>query len=272
MASIITNILDKLKKIDETYKDPRTESVFIGSPQFIFSILSIYTIYVLYLGPKIMANRSPRNIKGILLLYNFAQVALNGILAVWSLYRLIILRPYDSLLCMTVQKDNTEAASVELRIVYSYLLLKMLDLMDTVFFVLRKSTKQITFLHVYHHIMVALGSFLYARYSPGGHVLMISILNSIVHVVMYFYYLMSALRLKYFNVAGLKKYITQLQLLQFVIFVISFGITLFIECDYQLWAKIWGCFQSVFVLLLFLNFYLKSYLQKSKQKSTYKTQ
>ncbi|XP_037937008.1 elongation of very long chain fatty acids protein F-like [Teleopsis dalmanni] len=219
-----------------------------------------------------MSKRNPMNIKSMILMYNFAQVVLNGILAFWGLYRLIVLRPYDSLLCMTIQKDNTEAASVELRIVYSYLLLKMLDLMDTVFFVLRKSTKQITFLHVYHHIMVALGSFLYARYSPGGHILVILILNSIVHVVMYFYYLMSALRLKYFNVDGLKRYITQIQIIQFVIYIISYGITLFIECDYQLWAKMWGCFQSVFVLLLFLNFYLKSYLQKSKLKSTYKIQ
>lgn len=32
-----------------------------------------------------------------------------------------------------------------------YFLVKVLDLMDTVFFVLRKKQNQVSFLHVYHH-------------------------------------------------------------------------------------------------------------------------
>lgn len=50
---------------------------------------------------------------------------------------------------------------------YCYYLLKILDLFDTIFFVLRKKTQQITFLHVYHHVAIALGAYLCVSWAPG---------------------------------------------------------------------------------------------------------
>lgn len=44
-----------------------------------------------------------------------------------------------------------------------FFMLKVVDLMDTVFFILRKKNNQVTFLHIYHHAgMVTLG-FLYLK-------------------------------------------------------------------------------------------------------------
>lgn len=48
-----------------------------------------------------------------------------------------------------------------------YVFAKVIDLFDTVFFVMRKKQNQITFLHVYHHASVLLGAWLFLKYLPG---------------------------------------------------------------------------------------------------------
>jgi len=50
-----------------------------------------------------------------------------------------------------------------------YFLLKLLDLVDTIFFVLRKKQNQVTFLHVYHHVGMAIATWVGVKYLPGGH-------------------------------------------------------------------------------------------------------
>jgi GNS1/SUR4 family len=95
---------------------------------------------------------------------------------------------------------------------YFYFLIKVIDLLDTVFFVLRKKQNQVTFLHVYHHAgMVAL-SWSGTKYFPGGHSVFMGMLNSFVHVVMYFYYFLTSLSPKYKQNLWWKKHITQLQI------------------------------------------------------------
>lgn len=48
-----------------------------------------------------------------------------------------------------------------------YFFSKIIDLLDTCFFVLRKKQNQVTFLHVYHHTITALFSWMYLKYAPG---------------------------------------------------------------------------------------------------------
>jgi len=55
------------------------------------------------------------------------------------------------------------------RDVYIYFLAKLSELLDTVFFVLRKKEKQITFLHMYHHTVMPMVSWGATKYYPGGH-------------------------------------------------------------------------------------------------------
>lgn len=59
--------------------------------------------------------------------------------------------------------------------VYYYYCLKLLDLCDTVFFVLKKKTRQVTFLHVYHHLAVLLFTYKAVGWSPGNHFLLVPV-------------------------------------------------------------------------------------------------
>lgn len=47
------------------------------SPIPMSAILLSYLFFVLYLGPRIMANRKPLQLKGPMIVYNFALVALS---------------------------------------------------------------------------------------------------------------------------------------------------------------------------------------------------
>lgn len=95
---------------------------------------------------------------------------------------------------------------------HTYFLLKVADLMDTVFFVLRKKDNQITFLHLYHHTGMVVLTWNAAKFYPGGHSVFTGFINSIIHVVMYSYYLVSAFQPQYKNNLWWKKYITQMQI------------------------------------------------------------
>jgi len=81
-----------------------------------------------------------------------------------------------------------------------------------VFFVLRKKEKQITFLHMYHHTVMPMISWACTKYYPGGHGTFIGVINSFVHIIMYFYYMMSAMGPQYQKYLWWKKYITTLQM------------------------------------------------------------
>jgi len=92
--------------------------------------------------------------------------------------------------------------------------------MFKVFFVLRKKQNQITFLHVFHHTIMAAFSWCYLKFLPGEQGAIIGFLNSVVHVIMYSYYLIAALGPKYKKYLWWKKYMTWIQLVIIYAYII----------------------------------------------------
>lgn len=78
---------------------------------------------------------------------------------------------------------------------------------------MRKKTKQISFLHCYHHIGILIAAYCQMKASSGGgHGTLVGIGNMYIHTIMYCYYLATALN---FNVGNhWKKFITQAQLVR----------------------------------------------------------
>lgn len=98
---------------------------------------------------------------------------------------------------------------------YLYYILKVYDLLDTLFFVLRKKTSHISFLHVYHHFFVTLVAFVTLKFVPGGQLVFLGLANTAVHAVMYFYYFITAWNPTLKQSLWWKKHITQLQLVRY---------------------------------------------------------
>ena len=152
---------------------------------------------------------------------------------------------------------------------YMAYLTKLIDFMDTIFIVLRKKFNQISFLHVYHHSLMAMVAWTIGIfYGAAGIHVITGILNAFVHCCMYLYYWLSS---KYPKIkeSKFKRYLTQLQLLQFIIIFCHGTLSLYFkpDCTYPQFLTYTIVLQSVVMMVLFGNFYRKAYLQTSSKKT-----
>lgn len=183
---------------------------------------------------------------------------------------MILLNPVYNLHCMERLPLDHPSKSTERTLVYLYLLNKILDLMDTVFFVLRKSYKQITFLHVYHHVMMVYSTFwVFRLYGGSGQFHVMGTLNTFVHSVMYSYYFISALNTNLKDNLWWKKYITIIQLIQFAIVLVQSLIVLIFNpsCQFPIFMQYMQLFQAIVMLVLFSKFYFNSYIRPKSKKN-----
>jgi len=149
--------------------------------------------------------------------------------------------------------------------IYMFYLSKYYDLVDTFIIILRKG--KLMTLHVWHHFitLILVWSCLQTRLPAQWSA---EIINAFVHVPMYYYYLMSELKVEIWW----KKYLTQLQILQFVMANVLhltsfyFHYVLGRNCSsFDTWANGFGLFVLNSYLVLFIQFYRSSYLARKKK-------
>lgn len=226
-----------------------------------------YVSFVFRIGPWFMKNREPYKLTSVLRYYNIMQILFNAFMAVCGSY-LYFYKKIMPFGCITALSSEHPLKSIEMLASFAYLINKFLDLFDTIFFVLRKSYKQVTFLHVYHHILMTSISFIYIQImGSGGHAAITGIMNSIVHVIMYGYYFVSASSPNVKNSLWWKKYITQIQIVQFVLALIHNLWPLIVDtnCAVPKIFCVFSVIQAVMMIYLFGSFYKKSYLDAKKK-------
>lgn len=86
------------------------------------------------------------------------------------------------------------------------------------FFLLRKKTTHVSFLHTYHHAVMVMAGWIGVRFLGGGHTYFLGFANCFVHIILYSYYLVTAYNSKYGQLIWLKKLITQAQLVRICVF------------------------------------------------------
>ncbi|XP_076354862.1 very long chain fatty acid elongase 7-like isoform X2 [Tachypleus tridentatus] len=211
--------------------DPRTSNwPLIGSPLPIISIIASYVYFVKVLGPAWMKNRKPFQIERIIILYNIIQVILS---AFFFLYFV--------------------------NLGWYYLLLKIFEFTDTIFFVLRKKFSHISALHVVHHSSVAWAIWIGMKFGAGGHNAFFPFINCFVHTIMYAYYCLAAIGPRMKPYLWWKKYLTMLQMVQFVVAFIHGLLPLYLDCDFPPGFVYVIIGNAALFLVMFSNFYRKSY-------------
>ena len=137
---------------------------------------------------------------------------------------------------------------------------KYYECMDTFIMILRKSYRQITFLHVYHHASMIVFTWAVLYNHPGGDFYLGPLLNSFVHVWMYLYYLCAGFMNKKNKAKYLwwSKYLTQFQIIQFFINLFHSVYTLRNTTHDKRIFQI-GLFHQVSFVVLFGKFYLDKY-------------
>ncbi|XP_066993694.2 very long chain fatty acid elongase AAEL008004 [Anabrus simplex] len=244
--------------------DPRAQDVFYARSPLPCAILIVSYVYITtVLGPRLMKNRPAFKMDGVIRLYDVVQIALNA----YFFFRCLLNITNEEInwQCMPVLHDNSYLSVLIEEHAHYFVWLKVFDLLDTIFFVLRKKFNQVSFLHVYHHAAVVFGSWLALRYVPGGNTLLVVFLNTFVHMIMFTYYLLTSINPEYKKSIWWKKYLTLLQMIQFLIFAVhSLQSQIWNTCGFPRPLGIAFIIQNFFIFALFFDFYVKAYGAKRK--------
>ncbi|KAL3200655.1 hypothetical protein MRX96_012936 [Rhipicephalus microplus] len=142
---------------------------------------------------------------------------------------------------------------------YWYLWVRVADFMDTVFFILRKKFSHISVLHVVHHTIVVFSGWMFMQFGADGQVVLGVCINSFVHIIMYTYYFLACLGPSVQKYLWWKRYLTRLQIGQFILIIAHAFIPIFVDCGYPPILLYIAIPQVALVLGLFVNFYIQAY-------------
>ncbi|RNA21616.1 elongation of very long chain fatty acids 4 [Brachionus plicatilis] len=222
--------------------------------------LAILALYILSINgiKKYMSDRKPFELRIFMIVYNFIQVIAS--FYIFAEVAIVAIKSKYSMTCEPVNYSNNRLAVRMASVLHFYYLMKLVDLIDTVIFALRKKSNQISFLHVFHHSSMVINSWCGVKWVAGGQTFFLCCLNSLVHSIMYGYYGLSACGPSIQKYLWWKKYLTQVQLVQFFVIMTHAVVNIFQKnCAYQKGYSIAFVFYGVFITSLFLNFYKKSY-------------
>ncbi|KAH7936552.1 hypothetical protein HPB49_001224 [Dermacentor silvarum] len=226
-------------------RDPRTEGwAFITDAKFTFPLLIGYVYFAKVAGPRWMKDRKPFDLKWAILTYNALTVIANAYFAVRLLSLTYVGGNYN-LFCQGINYSSpseTDMTILSLGWWYSF----------------------ITFLHVIHHFLVVLSGWFFMNFGGDGQPILGVCVNAFVHVIMYSYYFLAALGPAMQKYLWWKRYLTELQIAQFVGLMMHMAITLFYDCGYPKFLTMLALPQGFLGLGLFINFYIKSYRAQRK--------
>ncbi|XP_044742303.1 elongation of very long chain fatty acids protein AAEL008004-like isoform X2 [Chrysoperla carnea] len=263
MAQIVRMVIDGYNDLMDNKSDPRVNNwPLMSSPFPTLCICLTYAFCVKRLGPKLMENRKPFQLKNTLIVYNLFQV----IFSTWLFYESCVsgwLTHY-SYRCQPVDYSYSPLALRMARGCWWYYISKFTEFFDTIFFVLRKKNDHISTLHVIHHGVMPMSVWFGVKFTPGGHSSFFGFLNTFVHIIMYSYYLFAALGPQFQKYLWWKKYLTALQMVQFVAVMVHAFQLLFTDCNYPKAFVWWIGLHAVMFYFLFSDFYKQTY---NKQKT-----
>ncbi|XP_072940464.1 very long chain fatty acid elongase 7-like [Epargyreus clarus] len=228
-------------------------------------VVLLYLAVVLKILPAFMRNKAPYTLNRLLIFYNAFQVA-------YSIYLVFIYTRYIiSHGIITTRCPKGEDLKVVINEILPYFIAKHIDLLDTVFFVLRKKENQVTFLHVYHHSIMVSWTWFHYMFHPTDHFVVVGLINSFIHVLMYAYYGIAALGPQFARFVWWKKHLTKFQLVQFILVVSNLHYQQKLTpCPIPAFFHYFCMLSIISFFYLFMQFYFKSYNAKKKNQGVKK--
>ena len=249
-------------------EDPRTRDLWFvsGGIWKILVVTCAYLTLTRLVLPAHMKARPAYDMRTPMFIYNISMVICNAYLffeAVSSceMGRIFFDFKYPE------QNDRSPETMHFLWIEWLFWMTRFLDLLDTVFFVLRKKESQITFLHLYHHSIVPILCWLCLKVNPMAPIVrLFGICNTLIHVIMYTYYGLASYGPAVQKYLWWKKYLTLFQIIQFVVCG-SYGVVLyFLQTGYPMGWFVVAVGQNPVFFFLFYDFYRQSYRKKKLLK------
>ncbi|XP_023939763.1 elongation of very long chain fatty acids protein-like isoform X2 [Bicyclus anynana] len=250
--------------------DPRVSDwVLMTSPWPLVSIIASYLMAIKLLK-RFMRDRRPYDLRTIIKWYNVLQIVSCAIVT-WGIMTSGWTTTYHFGCMLPDYSMNPEALRM-LRFLWWTVILKLMEFLETMFFLLRKKERQASFLHIYHHISTLIIVWSGVKYVGGGLTSFSPMINNAVHVIMYSYYLMSsegspavkAVLIKY------KKWLTIIQMIQFTVMLLHSAQVFLPSCPAPLGITVIYFPNVIFIYYMFYDFFRQNYINNKCNKTNFK--
>lgn len=249
----------------DQHGDPRVANYrLMRTPWPVVAMCVCYLVFVKLIGPSLMKNRRPLELTNFIRVYNLAMVALNGAGVYWCMS--LLNYGLDAWGCRPIDTSDTSPKSLRIiELGHLFLESRLVEFVDTICFVLRKKSRQISNFHVFHHFSVPMAVWTFVKFVPGGNSAIFPILNTAIHTVMYSYYFLATFKHAR-PYLGWKKYLTQAQIVQFLVMIVHSAQPLFLaDCSFPRAFLLVNIFFSFVFIYLFVNFYVQNYGKRTVQ-------
>jgi len=268
---------------------------FLGYPadQYVFQVdktplsnayivvlsIAVYLTTIFGLKRWMQQKGTKFDLKSVMIAHNVFLSAASALLLVLILENILPKLWSNGIIYSVCDKKMLVDGRLELLYYMNYLI-KYYEFVDTVFLVLHR--KPLDFLHVFHHAMTMLLCYTQLRGVTIVQWVPITI-NLLVHVIMYYYYARTALGARIWW----KKYLTSLQIAQFLIDIVfcwsctyqryayayfpEYNIFGNVDCSGYLGSAWFGSLLlSSYLLFLFVQFFSKTYSGEKADKNSTK--
>lgn len=231
-----------------------------------FTIALVYFLFVV-IGSSIMKLGVPAmDPYPIKFIYNVSQIMLCAYMTIEA-GMLAYRNGYTFTPCVGYDQTNPPVANL----LWLFYISKVWDFWDTIFIVLGKKWRQLSFLHVYHHLTIFLFYWLNSHVNYDGDIIVTILLNGFIHTVMYTYYFICMHTKVPETGKSLpiwwKSSLTSLQLVQFVTMMSQGSYLLATGCPtVSLRVTLTYVVYILSLFFLFAQFFVQSYMKPKKSK------
>lgn len=137
--------------------------MFMSSPTPMLILFAFYLFVVFVIGPAFMRNRKAYDLNNVTRAYNLFQIvacatAVKKFLQIGFTFK-------DNFDCSVVFSEEFNTSLLGWWYLMGYV--RVIELIETVFFILRKKQNQASLLHIYHHIGSIFGAFITLKYDAS---------------------------------------------------------------------------------------------------------
>lgn len=274
MGGLYESYMESLDGIGESillWADP--ENRFVGYTRgwpltdfsTAFNIALAYFMFVV-IGSQVMRVLPAVDPYPIKFFYNVSQIMLCAYMTLESVF-LAYRNNYHWLPCNEFNPTNPPVANL----LWLFYVSKVWDFWDTIFIVVGKKWRQLSFLHVYHHITIFLFYWLNSHVNYDGDIYLTITLNGFIHTVMYTYYFICMHTRVPETGKSLpiwwKSSLTMMQMIQFVTMMSQGTYLIATQCTTSS-SRVTVAY-IVYILslfILFAQFFVESYVKPKKSK------